>query len=69
MNSPTLGLSFFERWREQSAASGDVSGRAESLANLSEAYQLANREEDPIRAANQGRSHAASIRQRHSDWL
>jgi DNA-binding NtrC family response regulator/tetratricopeptide (TPR) repeat protein len=66
---PTLGLSFFERWREQSAASGDVSGRGESLANLSEAYRLANREEDAIRAANQALDFARNHkRPPHEAW-
>jgi tetratricopeptide (TPR) repeat protein len=49
----TDGLPFYEQWIEQRASIGDFSGYAESLANLSEVYRLANREEDAIQAANQ----------------
>ena len=49
----THGLSFYEQWFEQCASIGDFSGYAESLANVSEIYRLANREADAIQAANQ----------------
>src|SRR5438093_7940 len=65
----TEGLSLLEQGLEQGASMGEFSGYAENLANSSEAYRLANREEDAIRIANQAldfsRNHK---RQAHEPW-
>jgi tetratricopeptide (TPR) repeat protein len=65
----TEGLLFFEQWLEQRAAIGDFSGYAESLANLSEAYRLAHREEDAIRTAKHALDFARDRNRRpHQAW-
>src|SRR5881296_841735 len=65
----TEGLSLLEQGLEQGASMGEFTGYAENLANSSEAYRLANREEDAIRIANQAldfsRNHK---RQAHEPW-
>jgi tetratricopeptide (TPR) repeat protein len=63
-------LSAFEHGLDQrSTSSRNLSGYAESLANLSEAYRLANREEDAIRAANQALEFARDHKRRaHEAW-
>jgi tetratricopeptide (TPR) repeat protein len=65
----TDGLSLFEQGIDQAALIGEFSGYAESRADWSEAYRLANREEDAIRIANQALDFARDHKRRaHEAW-
>ena len=65
----TDGLSLFDQWSEQVAATGDLSGHAEGLVNLSVVYRLANREEDAIRTANRALDFSRKHKRRaHEAW-
>ncbi len=65
----TEGLSLLEQGLEQGASMGEFTGYAENLANSSEAYRLANREEDAIRIANQALDFSRNHKRRaHEPW-
>jgi tetratricopeptide (TPR) repeat protein len=61
------GLSLLERVSIEVASRQDLSGYAVTLANLSEAYALANRQEDAIRRVNQAIDFARDSKRRHQE--
>jgi tetratricopeptide (TPR) repeat protein len=61
------GLSFLERVSIEVASRQDMTGYVVTLANLSEAYALANREEEALRLVNQAIDFARDHKRRHQE--
>jgi tetratricopeptide (TPR) repeat protein len=61
------GLSFLERVSIEVASRRDMTGYVVTLANLSEAYALADREEDALRLVNQAIDFARDHKRRHQE--